>query len=262
MFSSIKRFNETMTHPETGKIRIDVNHPNGMTADASPYDEQQLNAPNHRIIQGSLFPELGVDHNDATGSAPISLSMPNADVRLYPNFFLPEESDRLFQHLLDEIPWRQDYITLYGKTVPLPRKTAWHGDDGASYSYSGIDLDPEPWTPALLEVRTRIEDAVEVSFNSVLLNLYRHGRDSMSWHSDDEPELGRNPMIASVSFGEARRFIFRHRQNKALKTEVQLTHGSFLLMAGETQHFWQHAIPKTTRAIAPRINLTFRVIQP
>ncbi|MEB3213679.1 MAG: alpha-ketoglutarate-dependent dioxygenase AlkB, partial [Leptolyngbyaceae bacterium] len=175
------------------------------------------------------------------------------------------EGDRLFQHLLNEIPWRQDHITIYGKTRALPRKTAWHGDAGASYSYSGIHLHPEPWTPGLVEIKQRIEAVVnrrfpQLCFNSVLLNLYRNGQDSMSWHSDDEPELGRNPVIGSVSFGETRRFVFRHRQNKALKTEVPLTHGSFLLMASETQHFWHHAIPKTARAIAPRINLTFRVI--
>jgi alkylated DNA repair dioxygenase AlkB len=117
-----------------------------------------------------------------------------------------------------------------------------------------------------LEIKQQIEAVArarfpDLCFNGVLLNLYRHGQDSMSWHSDDEPELGKKPIIGSVSFGETRRFIFRYRQNHAVKTDVNLTHGSFLLMAGETQQFWQHAVPKTTRAIAPRINLTFRVVQ-
>jgi len=109
-------------------------------------------------------------------------------------------------------------------------------------------------------VKERIEDVAGVEFNSVLLNLYRHGNDGISWHTDEEPELGENPVIGSVSFGGTRKFMFRHRQDKDIKAEVELTDGSFLLMAGETQHFWQHQIPKTSRHVEPRINLTFRVI--
>ncbi|MBD2076433.1 alpha-ketoglutarate-dependent dioxygenase AlkB [Phormidium sp. FACHB-592] len=186
--------------------------------------------------------------------------MPDAKATFYRNFFDLRKSDTLFQVLLNEINWRQDRMKLYGKEIDLPRKTAWYGDRGKSYTFSGIHLDPEPWTPSLLEVKQRIEAVAEVQFNSVLLNLYRHGGDGISWHTDAEPELGDNPVIGSVSFGGTRRFMFRHRQNRDLKAEVELTHGSFLLMAGETQHFWQHQVPKTARKVEPRINLTFRVI--
>ena len=188
------------------------------------------------------------------------LSMPDADVIFYHNFFSCQESDELFQTLFNEIKWRQDKMKIYGKEVNLPRKTAWYGDRDKPYRFSGIHLEPEPWTCTLLQIKEKVEEIAEVKFNSVLLNLYRDGNDGISWHTDAEPELGNNPVIASVSFGGARRFMFRHKQNKDLKTEVKLTHGSFILMAGTTQHFWQHQIPKTSKKVEPRINLTFRVI--
>jgi alkylated DNA repair dioxygenase AlkB len=213
------------------------------------------------VVQGDLFSGFGsvtsTTPNDIRGEV---LSMPNAEVTFYRNFFDLQESDELFQLLRDEINWRQDKMKLYGKNIDLPRKTAWYGDQNKSYTFSGIHLNPEPWTPTLLQVKERIEDIARVRFNSVLLNLYRHGNDGISWHTDAERELGKNPVIGSVSFGETRRFMFRHRQDQDLKAEVGLTHGSFLLMAGETQHFWQHQIPKTSRKVEPRINLTFRVI--
>jgi len=208
-------------------------------------------------IQGDLFSGFGSFTNDGLGEV---LSMPNAEVTFYRNFFDSQESDRIFKILRDEINWRQDKMKLYGKDINLPRKTAWYGDMDKSYTFSGIHLNPEPWTPTLLEVKERIEDIAGVQFNSVLLNLYRHGNDGISWHTDEEPELGENPVIGSVSFGGTRKFMFRHRQDKDIKAEVELTDGSFLLMAGETQHFWQHQIPKTSRHVEPRINLTFRVI--
>ncbi len=208
-------------------------------------------------VQGDLFSGFGSFTNDGLGEV---LSMPNAEVTFYRNFFDSQESDRIFEILRDEINWRQDKMKLYGKDINLPRKTAWYGDMDKSYTFSGIHLNPEPWTPTLLEVKERIEDVAGVEFNSVLLNLYRHGNDGISWHTDEEPELGENPVIGSVSFGGTRKFMFRHRQDKDIKAEVELTDGSFLLMAGETQHFWQHQIPKTSRYVEPRINLTFRVI--
>ncbi len=208
-------------------------------------------------VQGDLFSGFGSFTNDGLGEV---LSMPNAEVTFYRNFFDSQESDRIFEILRDEINWRQDKMKLYGKDINLPRKTAWYGDMDKSYTFSGIHLNPEPWTPTLLEVKERIEDVAGVEFNSVLLNLYRHGNDGISWHTDEEPELGENPVIGSVSFGGTRKFMFRHRQDKNIKAEVELTDGSFLLMAGETQHFWQHQIPKTSRHVEPRINLTFRVI--
>jgi alkylated DNA repair dioxygenase AlkB len=213
------------------------------------------------VLQGDLFSGFAsissVTTNDVREEV---LSMPNAEVTFYRNFFDLRESDKIFQLLHDEINWRQDKMKLYGKDIDLPRKTAWYGDQNKSYTFSGIHLNPEPWTPILLQVKERIEKVSGVKFNSVLLNLYRHGNDGISWHTDAEPELGENPVIGSVSFGGTRRFMFRHRQDQTLKTEVELTHGSFLLMAGETQHFWQHQIPKTSRQVEPRINLTFRMI--
>jgi len=211
-------------------------------------------------VQGDLF--LGFGSITSTVDEPVRevLSMPDAKVVVHRNFFNSQKSDEIFQVLLNEIHWRQDRMKLYGKEIDLPRKTAWYGDNNKSYTFSGIHLDPEPWTPTLLYVKNYIEEVAEVQFNSVLLNLYRHGNDGISWHTDEEPELGRNPVIGSVSFGGARRFMFRHRQDHELKAEVELTHGSFLLMAGETQHFWQHKIPKTSRQVEPRINLTFRDI--
>jgi alkylated DNA repair dioxygenase AlkB len=212
------------------------------------------------FVQGDLFFGFPAANNAATDSVGEVLSMPNAKVTFYRNFFDLQKSDEIFQILLNEINWRQDKMKLYGKEVNLPRKTAWYGDRDKSYTFSGIHLEPEPWTPTLQQVKQRIEEVAEVEFNSVLLNLYRDGNDGISWHTDAEPELGENPVIGSVSFGGARRFMFRHREDKDLKKEVELTHGSFLLMAGETQHFWQHQIPKTSRQVKQRINLTFRVI--
>ncbi len=211
------------------------------------------------VVQGDVFSGFG-GSADAADSVGEVLSMPDAKVTFYRNFFDLQESDEIFQILLSEINWRQDKMKLYGKEIDLPRKTAWYGDRNKSYTFSGIHLDPESWTPTLLQVKQRIEEVAEIEFNSVLLNLYRHGNDGISWHTDAEPELGENPVIGSVSFGGARRFMFRHRQDQDLKAEVELTHGSFLMMAGETQHFWQHQIPKTSRKVEPRINLTFRVI--
>ncbi|HEX9961928.1 MAG TPA: alpha-ketoglutarate-dependent dioxygenase AlkB, partial [Pyrinomonadaceae bacterium] len=170
------------------------------------------------------------------------------------------KSDVMFENLFKEIKWRSDKIKLYGKEFELPRKTAWYGEQEKSYKYSGIEMFPEPWTLTLLEIKQEIEKVSDTKFNSVMMNLYRDGNDGISWHTDAEPELGRNPTIASVSFGQTRRFMLRHRNNKELKLEIELTHGSLLLMGGPTQHFWQHQIPKTSRKLKPRINLTFRVI--
>jgi alkylated DNA repair dioxygenase AlkB len=187
--------------------------------------------------------------------------MPDAEVIFYREFFTLAESDALFEELSSQIEWKQERIWFLGGERLLPRLTAWYGDAGKSYTYSNLTLHPLPWTPALLRMKERVESVAGVQFNSVLLNLYRDGRDSVSWHSDDEPELGQNPVIASVSFGAARRFQFKHKRKPELRQTVDLTHGSLLLMRGATQHYWKHQIPKTTRPVDPRINLTFRVIQ-
>ncbi|MFN0087540.1 MAG: alpha-ketoglutarate-dependent dioxygenase AlkB family protein [Blastocatellia bacterium] len=190
------------------------------------------------------------------------VEMPSAEVVLHEGFFSPEESARLMKSLLAETAWGQGEIKIHGKLHAEPRLTAWHGDEGKSYSYSGIVLHPRPWTPLLAEIRERVDAAAGARFNSVLLNLYRDGRDSNGWHQDNEPELGGNPVIASVSFGATRRFQMRHKRRKELpRIDLDLEDGSLLVMAGPTQHFWRHQVPKTSRPVGARINLTFRVIQ-
>ncbi len=192
---------------------------------------------------------------------PEHLPMQDADVTFYAQFFEPAEAESLFDELAKSIEWKQEAARFGGKSVPLPRLTAWYGDPGKSYRYSGITVNPMPWTATLMMIKERVEGAAGVTFNSVLLNYYRNERDSVSWHSDDEPELGINPVIASVSFGATRKFQFKHKQDSELRVNVALTPGSLLLMAGTTQHFWKHQIPKTSQSHSGRINLTFRVIQ-
>lgn len=205
-------------------------------------------------------PESKINEEDSHLQKTIIVSM-DGEVIFYKDFFNIDESDELFAELYSGTQWQQDTIQIFGKCTPLPRLTAWYGDEGKSYTYSGIEQHPQPWTPTLSSIKARIEKVADVTFNSVLLNLYRHGKDSVSWHSDDEPELGKNPIIGSVSFGETRRFSLKHKQIKDRKVEIDLPHGSFLLMRDETQHYWRHQISKTTKAVSPRINLTFRIIQ-
>lgn len=187
--------------------------------------------------------------------------LPDAEVFLYENFFTPEESDRLYKSLTETIYWRQDRIKLYGKPMDLPRLTAWYGEPNRSYTYSGISMQPHLWTGDLLYIKSKIEKEAGVKFTNCLLNLYRTGKDSVSWHQDNEKALGREPVIGSVSFGATRPFQLKHISRKDLeKVDIPLTHGSFLLMKGPTQHYWKHRIPKTSRPLQPRINLTFRII--
>lgn len=181
-------------------------------------------------------------------------------VSYYPDFFAPEESDYYFETLLKETDWKQEPILIYGKAVMQPRLTAWYGDPEKSYQYSGITMHPNRWTPALLEIKHRIEKVTPVAFNSVLLNQYRDQRDSVGWHRDNEKSLGINPVIGSVSFGAPRTFLLRYYADKSIRHSLELTHGSFLLMQGETQHDWEHSIPKQTAPSGPRINITFRKI--
>lgn len=189
------------------------------------------------------------------------LQLPDAEIILYPSLLDEQDSDRLLTKLTQTIDWRQDWITVYGRSLPQPRLTAWVGDPGKAYTYSGITMQPSGWTDTLLDLKARVDAIAGVSFNSVLLNLYRDGNDSMGWHSDDEPELGQNPVIGSLSLGGTRQFMLRHKQQKALKAKLALMSGSFLLMQGTTQHYWLHQVPKTKRAVPPRLNLTFRVIR-
>lgn len=170
---------------------------------------------------------------------------------------LPLPPDELLSRLVEDTHWRQETVTVFGRRHLQPRLTAWHGD--RRYAYSGLTLDPQPWTPLLQQVRAAVEEASRHHFNSVLLNYYRDGRDSMGMHSDDEPELGPNPVIASLSLGEERQFILKHkRSGETLK--FPLPSGSLLVMAGATQHHWLHGINKSSRKMGPRLNLTFRNI--
>jgi len=185
----------------------------------------------------------------------------DGEAYFYPSLFSTEESDRLYNALLTDIDWKQEPIFIMGKSILQPRLTAWYGDADKPYSYSGITMTPQIWTPALLEIRSRIEPLAGVTFSSVLLNYYRNGQDSMGFHRDNEKELGINPVIGSVSFGTPRNFVFKHYSDKTLSEKLSLTHGSFLLMTGSTQHHWLHGIPKQLKITEGRINLTFRVIK-
>lgn len=183
-----------------------------------------------------------IDDGELALLAQLPLSVSNAEV---------------FARLLAETPWREESVVVYGKRHLQPRLTAWYGD--ASYTYSGLRLEPLPWTALLLELRMAVEAACGQRFNSVLLNRYRNGRDSMGMHSDDEPELGLAPVIASLSYGATRTFILRHKYNKRT-LRLPLGDGSLLLMSGPLQRNWLHGINKSARLLGERINLTFRYI--
>jgi alkylated DNA repair dioxygenase AlkB len=176
---------------------------------------------------------------------------------LYEEWLAPAEASHVFETLLDELDWKQRSIRIMGREVLQPRLTAWYGD--AAYTYSGVTMTPLPWTPLLSELRDRLIADVGEDLNSVLCNMYRTGTDSMGLHSDNEKELGTHPVIASLSFGAARRFILRHKKKKKIPpVSIELTHGSLLVMGGTAQAFWKHAVPKEPAITAPRINLTFR----
>ena len=187
--------------------------------------------------------------------------LPDAQIEYFPNCFTEETANALFDQLIKEIPWQQDNITVFGKTHRQPRLTALFGNEGKHYSYSNIVMKPHPWNDLVLAIKNHIENTCNENFTTVLLNLYRDGKDSNGWHSDNEKELGINPIIASVSFGAERAFHLKHNTIKDCKQKIILEHGSLLLMKGTTQHFWKHQIPKTEKPIGPRINLTFRIIK-
>lgn len=189
------------------------------------------------------------------------LRIPDADV-IYHRHFLPDQdAAALLRRLIETIPWRQDNIVLWGRSVPQPRLTAWYGDPGRSYTYSGMTLEPLPWTDDLQTLRTMAERLAEASFNSVLLNYYRDHNDSVGFHSDDEPELGATPTIGSISLGETRTLTFKPKKHKDWEAvRIALESGSLLVLKGDTQRNWRHAIAKESRLCGPRVNLTFRRI--
>ena len=185
----------------------------------------------------------------------------DGELTLYPEWLPAAQSGYYFKLLQQQIAWEQSTIFVYGRTIKIPRLNAWYGDPGCDYQYSGRCFEPLPWLPVLQEINEALEQTLDQSFNSVLVNCYRDGNDSVCWHSDDEPELGTNPLVASVSLGEQREFQLRHRYNQSVPTKkINLCSGSLLLMAGALQHNWQHQLPKTKRSKRPRINLTFRNI--
>lgn len=189
------------------------------------------------------------------------IPMRDGEVYYLPHLPLAESAHIVMGQLIDKILWRAEKIVLWGKTYPQPRLIAWYGDAGKNYAYSGIELTPLPWTQMLLDIKSRVEAVAHTNFNSVLLNYYRDHRDSMGMHSDDEPELGERPVLASLSLGEERTFVLKHKCEKTLKpVRLKLASGSLLLMKGETQRYWKHGIDKEARSCGPRVNLTFRRI--
>jgi alkylated DNA repair dioxygenase AlkB len=205
----------------------------------------------------SAFPVVGTlsGRQDA-----VVLDLPDGEARYWAAAFDDVEATRLFTALRWGVKWHSEEILMFGRRLPVPRLVAWHGDPDARYTYSGTAHEPLPWTPDLLAIREQVVELTGVAFNAVLLNLYRDGRDGMGWHADDEPELGCDPVIASVSLGATRRFCLRHRRRKGVKLDLPLAHGSVLCMSGATQHHWVHALPKTSAAVGERINLTYRKI--
>lgn len=192
---------------------------------------------------------------------PIVFDLPDAEIIYYSNFFETEISNEYFSKLRQETNWQQDEIVVFGKKHLQPRLTALYGNDGKPYSYSNIVMQPIPWTYLLMFIKNEIENVCNENFTTALLNLYRNGIDSNGWHADNEQELGRNPVIASVSFGAERKFQLQHNTIKDAKLNFNLEHGSLLIMKGTTQHFWKHQVPKTTKKVSERINITYRIIK-
>ena len=190
----------------------------------------------------------------------ITFDLIDAQVSYVPSFIGFEEANELFNKLINDINWQQDDVVVFGKKFQQPRLTALYGNDGKSYSYSSLTMFPNKWNSLLIYIKEKVEEFMNVKFTTVLLNYYRDGNDSNGWHADNEKELGKNPTIASISFGAKRVFQMKHNTNKGQKFKIELEHGSLLIMKGTTQHFWKHQIPKSTKKVGPRINLTFRII--
>lgn len=190
----------------------------------------------------------------------MDLHLPDAQVHWHRHWLPHAAADTLQRTLRDDVPWEVHKIRMFGRQVDSPRLSCWMGDPAARYRYSGTEFVPQPWHPALLPLRHQLSEFCGHAFNSVLLNRYRDGDDGMGWHSDNEPELGATPVIASVSLGAPRRFLLRRRDDHAKKAEVLLDHGDLLVMGGQTQRLYQHSLPKSARPLAERLNLTFRWI--
>lgn len=190
-----------------------------------------------------------------------SKGLPADYLEYFPGLFSQDAGHGFLKKFIEEVPWKQTVQKMYDKEVVTPRLTAWYGDPGTDYSLSGKIASPAPWTPELISIRKIVEPLAGVSFNSVLLNYYRDGNDSVAWHSDKESILGKHPIIASVSFGQVRSFDIRRKADHTEKYSVRLEHGSFLLMKAGLQESWEHRIAKSAKAMGPRVNLTFRVVK-
>ena len=202
------------------------------------------------MSQGTLFATQGE-----------SLPIVDGELTYYRHWLSQAEAQQLLVVLRQQVQWQQSTIVLYGKPVKIPRLNAWYGDAGCDYHYSGHQFAPHPWLPCLEVLRHKLQTVTGKAFNSVLVNCYRDGNDSVAWHSDDEPELGRNPLVASISLGAERSFQLRHRYHpQGSQRKLTLEHGSLLIMAGELQHHWQHQLPKTAKQVGERINLTYRYV--
>ena len=190
----------------------------------------------------------------------IVFDLPDAEIEYHPSLFNSEKSNELFELLKNEIPWQHDEITVYGKKHLQPRLTSLFGNDGKPYGYSNIIMQPNRWNPLLMFIKNEVEVICNENFTTVLLNYYRDGKDGNGWHADNEKELGRNPIIASVSFGAERVFQLKHNVTNQ-RQNINLENGSLLVMKGTAQHFWKHQIPKSSKEIGARIHLTFRIIK-
>lgn len=187
-------------------------------------------------------------------------ALAGAELWFAPDWLETGQADALLVELWDAIEWETHRIRLFGREVDSPRLSSWIGDEDAAYTYSGARFQPRPWPAALADIRRRLVRELDCRFNSVLANRYRDGRDYMGWHSDNESELGPQPVIASLSLGATRRFVLKHRREASRKLELPLAHGSLLVMRGDTQTNYRHSLPRTTRPVGERINLTFRRI--
>lgn len=203
----------------------------------------------------------------ASNNTPERLTIDQGELVLFHNWLSPEAAAECFDRLRESTPWEQSTITIAGRPVRIPRLNAWFGEPGMTYRYSGTRFAALPWTAELANLRLKVQSvvdelpgSVDFDINSALLNLYRNGDDSVGWHSDDEPELGPHPQIASLSLGASRRFVLKNRHNKSNKLELELNAGSLLFMLGDTQQHWLHAVPKTRKSVGERINVTFRQI--
>lgn len=181
----------------------------------------------------------------------------DGNVHYWPNFIEPNQAELFYQQCAQQLAWSQEYIAMFGKKIAIPRLQAWYGDNDAHYTYSGLPLIPLPWVEPLLIIKASCEEQLEYRFNSVLANFYRNHQDSMGWHSDNEKQLGKQPVIASISLGQTRKFSLKHKISGEI-LHLNLQSGSLLVMRGDLQSHWQHSLPKSAKPLNGRINLTFR----